>query len=130
MLRGKKGQPLRGLLFLCTPLYTPIAGGAMKRFVISCLVGTFPCLAATAAAAATCDTLATLALKDAKVTRAELVPAGHFTRTDDEPAAANAYRSLPDFCLGAATLPPSIESDMKIEVWMPATDWNGTVQGQ
>src|SRR5687768_12486528 len=77
MLRGKKGQPLRGLLFLCTPLYTPIAGGAMKRFVISCLVGTFPCLAATAAAAATCDTLATLALKDAKVTRAELVPAGH-----------------------------------------------------
>src|SRR5689334_24591479 len=115
MLRGKKGQPPRGLLFLCTHRYTPIAalrrrsgqGGVMNRFVISCVVGAFTCLAALPAAAATCDTLASLALKDAKVTRAELVPAGHFTPPGDRPAAANPFKSLPDFCRVAATLTPT-----------------------
>ena len=100
----------------------------MKRLVITCAMGTLSCLAAMPAAAATCDALAAHALKDAKVTLAELVPAGHFTRTDDEPAAANAYRSLPDFCRVAATLTPSSDSDIKIEVWLPANGWNGKFQ--
>jgi feruloyl esterase len=101
----------------------------MKRFVISCVVGTFSCLAAMPAAAATCDTLASLALKNVKVTRAELVPAGHFTPPGDRPAGAtNPFKSLPDFCRVAATLTPSSDSDIKIEVWLPASGWNGKFQ--
>jgi len=35
---------------------------------------------------------------------------------------------LPAFCRVAATLRPSSDSDIKIEVWMPAANWNGKFQ--
>jgi feruloyl esterase len=34
-------------------------------------------------------------------------------------------RNLPAFCRIAATLMPSADSDIKIEVWMPTSGWNG-----
>jgi feruloyl esterase len=37
-------------------------------------------------------------------------------------------RDLPAFCRVAATLMPSADSDIKIEVWMPASAWNGKLQ--
>lgn len=36
--------------------------------------------------------------------------------------------SHPPFCRVAATLKPSGDSDIKIEVWMPATGWNGNFE--
>jgi len=72
--------------------------------------------------------LASLALKDATVTRAELVPAGHFSPPGDRQAEANPYKSLPAFCRVAATLTPSSDSDIKVEVWLPASGWNGKFQ--
>jgi len=38
---------------------------------------------------------------------------------------ARAYADLPPFCRVGATLAPSSDSDIRIEVWLPATDWNG-----
>ena len=38
-------------------------------------------------------------------------------------------KSLPAFCRVAATLRPSKDSDIKIEVWLPAEGWNGKFQG-
>jgi feruloyl esterase len=35
---------------------------------------------------------------------------------------------LPPFCRVAATLRPSADSDIKIEVWLPLTNWNGKFQ--
>jgi len=35
---------------------------------------------------------------------------------------------LPAFCRVAATLTPTRDSDIKIEVWMPASGWNGKYQ--
>jgi Tannase and feruloyl esterase. len=35
---------------------------------------------------------------------------------------------LPAFCRVAATLRPTSDSDIKIEVWMPASGWNGKFQ--
>ena len=35
---------------------------------------------------------------------------------------------LPAFCRVAATLKPTSDSDIKIEVWMPASGWNGKFQ--
>jgi feruloyl esterase len=36
--------------------------------------------------------------------------------------------NLPAFCRVAAILTPSNDSDIKIEVWMPASGWNGKFQ--
>ncbi len=41
---------------------------------------------------------------------------------------AQVYASLPSFCRVAATLAPSSDSDIKVEVWLPASGWNGKFQ--
>ena len=38
-------------------------------------------------------------------------------------------KNLPAFCRVAATIRPSKDSDIKIEVWLPADGWNGKFQG-
>jgi feruloyl esterase len=79
-----------------------------------------------------CDALAKLTLPNTTITSAQLVPAGQFTppgMTTAPPANASPFGSLPAFCRVAATLKPSADSDIKIEVWMPAAGWNGKFQG-
>ena len=39
-----------------------------------------------------------------------------------------ALADLPAFCRVAATLTPTRESDIKIEVWLPMAGWNGKLQ--
>jgi feruloyl esterase len=85
------------------------------------------------AAGTTCDGLASLALPHANVTAAVEVPAGAFTPpaaagTAVAPAAAKAYAALPAFCRVQATAKPTTDSDIKIEVWLPVTGWNGKFQ--
>ena len=43
---------------------------------------------------------------------------------------AAVFKSLPAFCRVEVTGKPSADSDIKIEVWMPASGWNGRFQGQ
>ena len=43
-------------------------------------------------------------------------------------ATQRAFATLPAFCRVAATLTPSSDSDIKIEVWLPAAKWNGKFQ--
>ena len=38
------------------------------------------------------------------------------------------YAGLPAFCRVSATLTPSDDSDIKVEVWLPAEGWNGKYQ--
>lgn len=89
----------------------------------------------TSAAAAPCETLAALVLTNARITAAEVVEAGTFTppagagRGGGSGQAAQQYRTLPAFCRVAATLQPSGDSDIKIEVWLPVSGWNGKFQG-
>jgi feruloyl esterase len=71
-----------------------------------------------------CEALSMLPLRDATITLARAVEAGTFTPPGVEDAAA-AFRALPAFCRVAATLKPTGDSDIKIEVWMPANGWNG-----
>ena len=68
--------------------------------------------------AAPCDQLAALALKDATITSTTLVTTGEFQK----------LKNLPAFCRVAATLKPSGDSDIKVEVWLPASGWNGKFQ--
>jgi len=78
-------------------------------------------------AASSCESLSSLALPNTSITLAQMVPAGAFTLPGTGPAAPQ-FSQLPTFCRVAATLTPSSDSDIKIEVWMPAADWNGKFQ--
>jgi feruloyl esterase len=71
--------------------------------------------------AASCDGLASLALPEATITKAQVVPAGAFTPPTGRP---DPYKTLPEFCRVLATLTPSKDSDIKIEVWLPTNGWN------
>ncbi|MGH9148426.1 MAG: tannase/feruloyl esterase family alpha/beta hydrolase, partial [Vicinamibacterales bacterium] len=75
------------------------------------------------ALAASCESLASLALPQATITLAQNVAAGAFT----PPAAgrggrgappADLLKSLPAFCRVAATLKPTSDSVINIEVWL------------
>jgi feruloyl esterase len=78
------------------------------------------------AGAAACASLAALAVPNATITLAEAVAAGAFASSDQRDAAA--FRALPAFCRVAATLTPTADSDIHIEVWMPSSGWNGKLQ--
>jgi feruloyl esterase len=79
-------------------------------------------LAATLVA---CANLASLTLPNTTITAAESIPAGGFT----PPRPSRAIDVLPAFCRVAATLKPSSDSEIKIEVWLPESNWNGKFQG-
>jgi feruloyl esterase len=104
--------------------------------------GTFvPCaqaggagLASPAAAPQSCEQLAQLALPDTKITSAQTVAAGAFAPpANTTPWLAgdpNFYKGLPPFCRVTAVAKPAPDSDIKIEVWMPSSGWNGKFRGQ
>jgi feruloyl esterase len=78
-------------------------------------------------AAGSCESLSALKLPDTTVTMAQSVAAGAFS----PPAArggGQAYSTLPAFCRVAATIKPTSDSDIKVEVWLPASGWNGKYQ--
>jgi feruloyl esterase len=75
---------------------------------------------------APCDSLTGLTFSDAKITAAQVVPAGAFTPPNG--GRPNAYRSIPEFCRVTATLSPSADSDIKVEVWLPVKGWNQKFQ--
>jgi feruloyl esterase len=79
-------------------------------------------LAALRLSAVTCEGLASLSLPHTAITLAKTVPAGGFAPSTGSGAA---YERLPAFCRVAATLTPTTDSDIKIEVWLPAQGWNG-----
>ena len=84
---------------------------------------------APALAPAACETLSTSTLKDGRVTSAAVVAAGAFTPPGSNATpASQPYAALPAFCRIAATLTPTSDSDIKIEVWMPLNGWNQKLQ--
>src|SRR6185295_9294654 len=85
--------------------------------------------------ATSCERLASLALPETAVTMAQPVAAGAFTPpaggrgpAGGGRAGAGAFATLPAFCRVAATLKPTSDSDIKIEVWLPSSGWNGKFQ--
>jgi len=80
-------------------------------------------------AASSCEAVASLAFPDAKITSASPVAAGAFSPPGAGTGQQNtAFKQLPEFCRVAATLQPSRDSDIKIELWLPASNWNGKLQ--
>lgn len=98
---------------------------------------------ANVASAASCESLASLALPQATIDSSQTVPAGEFMppnlRSDvqkkvaADPARVGSlntqiYKTLPAFCRVTATLRPSSDSDIKMEIWLPSSGWNGKYQ--
>src|SRR5258706_6519239 len=84
----------------------------------------FAATAFAALAQTPCEQLKSLRLPDATITLAAVVAAGPLQIPGTSPN-ANAP-ILPAHCRVAATLNPSSDSDIKIEVWLPAGPaWNG-----
>ncbi len=52
----------------------------------------------------------------------------HFTGSSAQFSGASSLKGLTGFCGVAATLKPSSDSDIKIDVWMPLSGWNGKFQ--
>jgi feruloyl esterase len=84
---------------------------------------------ASPASAATCESLRSLSLPNVTVTQAVVVGAGQFSPPGPGGAVVPAAAKLPGFCRVAATMTPTRDSDIKIEVWMPGQDWNGKFLG-
>ena len=83
-------------------------------------------------AADACAALAGLALPHVTITSATLVAAGAFTPPTPGNAAAPSsarFAKLPAFCRVQATLTPTSDSSIGIEVWLPSAGWNGRFQG-
>lgn len=80
----------------------------------------------------TCERLTSLSRPNTAVTLAQSVDAGQFAppagRAGGGRGGANPFAALPAFCRVAATLTPVSDSEIKIEVWLPAANWNGKLQ--
>ncbi len=75
-----------------------------------------------------CRDLAKAALPHTAVLRAEVTEAGKLASPLDDKDPI--YGQLPAFCRVVAEAHPSADSQIKIEVWLPLTGWNGKFLGQ
>lgn len=99
----------------------------LRALLFATLAAVIILIASQPAIAATCESLSALKLPDTTITSAQLVAAGAF-----EPPAGPApavLKELPAFCRVTADLKPAQDSDIKLEVWMPAAGWNGKYEG-
>jgi hypothetical protein len=81
-------------------------------------------MAGIPAAAATCESLATLGRPNTTITTAESVTGGSF-----KPPMGPAMENLPAFCRVAGVIKPASDSEIMFEVWLPSSGWNGKFYG-
>jgi len=93
-------------------------------------------LSSPASTAETCESLSSLSLPDTLITMAQTVAAGALTLPTPLPAAGSrggltfvSSKGLPGFCRVSAVIKPSKDSEIKFEVWMPVSNWNGKFAG-
>jgi Tannase and feruloyl esterase len=77
-----------------------------------------------ASPALSCKDLASAKISRTSIVSAELVDAGTFKPPSGDPIPA-----LKAFCRVAGIATPSRDSDIKFEVWLPASEWNGRLWG-
>ena len=82
-----------------------------------------------------CGDLTSFSIMEGTVTSAYLVETGAFTppvapggRAPSRASVTRTYGGLPAFCRVIATLRPTNDSNITVEVWMPLSGWNGKYQ--
>ena len=78
-----------------------------------------------------CASLMQLNLPNATITSATPMAAAAFVPPGLKPdqKIPPVFTSAPAFCRVSVTLKPTPDSDIKVEVWMPASGWNGKFRG-
>ena len=71
----------------------------------------------------TCDALKTISLPQTTITAAEIVTAG--AAQPGRSGRGGPAAPLPAYCRVAATLTPSADSHIEMELWLPSENWNG-----
>ena len=84
------------------------------------------------ASAKTCADLKQMVLPNATIKLAENVAAGAFTPPNLKAGekVPHLYQTVPAFCRVVLTLAPTADSNIKVEVWLPESGWNGRFKGQ
>jgi tannase/feruloyl esterase len=103
----------------------------MRNSIVSCIIAATAALIIagrampTVIAQGTCESLASLALPHTSITSAAVVPEGAVTggRAGGPPPIV-----APARCVVKAVTRPSSDSEIKLEVWMPVSGWNGKYQ--
>lgn len=109
---------------------------SLARFAKAAVqVAVVSAVAVPAMAAQPCESLSSLKLQNTTVTAAEAVAAGAFAPPADaggrgKGRGGNPYANLPAFCRVTATIKPSSDSDIKMELWMPAAGWNNKFEAE
>ena len=98
-----------------------------RPYLVGAAIGLFAGVAitSTSAMATPCTNLQSLPLKDTTITSATDNTSGVFG-----PPGPGQITGLPNFCRVTATLTPTSDSSIKIEIWLPEkTKWNGRFLG-
>jgi feruloyl esterase len=90
-------------------------------------LGACVAIASTPAMATPCTNLQSLQLPDTTINSAADNTTGVFVVPGSNPPSA--ITGLPAFCRVTATLTPTSDSSIKIEVWLPESGWNGRFLG-
>jgi feruloyl esterase len=100
-----------------------------RLYLVGAATGLFACaaIASTPAMASPCTNLQSLQLQFATITSAQDNNTGVFIVPGSNPPTT--ITGLPAFCRVTATLTPSSDSTIKIEVWLPEKIWNGRFLG-
>jgi feruloyl esterase len=72
-----------------------------------------------------CESLVGAKIAGGTMQSAAAIPAGSYT----PPGQPGAITGLPEFCRVTATMRPSPESSVSVELWMPRQNWNGRFLG-
>ena len=78
------------------------------------------------AAGASCESLSSLALANTTI-NTQSVAAGAFTEAaggGKGKGKAASFTDVPAFCRVSLTVKPTVDSDIRIELWLPASGWN------
>lgn len=101
------------------------------RFASALLVA-LPIAACSTAKANPCESLAKLPRANTTITSAHVVSPGTFRLPPGSPRSSEFFTGfdrLPAFCRLQATLTPTRDSHIDVEVWLPVTGWNGRYLG-
>ena len=107
--------------------FRAVAAGALAAIAaagLACAEAQTPAPAQSHSAALACEQLASAALPNARITLAQARPAGAFQIPGAGSGFGPSSMTLPAFCRVAATLTPTPDSEIRMELWLPA-NWNG-----
>ncbi len=97
----------------------------LPKLTLSLILAVAPVLAAS------CDDLAKAKLPNTTITAATVVARGAFVQpgpANGKGKGPNPYANTPEFCRVELTIAPTSDSDIKAEVWLPTSGWNGKFQ--